>query len=135
MKVLNNIILKGYRAKDLEFHGHLTPGAKIQLENKYSYNVRYGKDHLCVAELSCETFDKEAPDKFKVAVVIEGIFTYPDELTREQIHVKSYKELFPYARVLISTITAACGVPPVIIPVADIENQSIYRIDTGNIKP
>ncbi|MBQ8911214.1 MAG: protein-export chaperone SecB, partial [Clostridia bacterium] len=59
----------------------------------------------------------------------------PDDLSREQIHVASYKELFPYARVLVSTITSAAGVPPVVLPVADIESQSIYRIDTGNLKP
>ncbi|MBQ8912269.1 MAG: hypothetical protein IJY89_06855, partial [Clostridia bacterium] len=74
MIVLGNIVFKGYRAKDLEFHGHLAPGAKIRLENKYSYNVRYGNGNICVAELSCQVFDKEAPEKFKVAVIIEGIF-------------------------------------------------------------
>ena len=132
---MGNIVFKGYRAKDLEFHGHLAPGAKIRLENKYSYNVRYGSGNMCVAELSCQVFDKEAPEKFKVAVIIEGIFSYPDDLSREQIHVASYKELFPYARVLVSTITSAAGVPPVVLPVADIESQSIYRIDTGNLKP
>lgn len=133
--VISSILFKGYRAKDIEFHGHLAPGAKIQLENKYSYNVRYGSGNLCVAELSCQVFDKDAPDKFKVSVILEGIFSYPDDLSREQIHVASYKELFPYARVLVSTLTSAAGIPPVILPVANIENQSIYRIDTGNIKP
>ena len=132
---MGNIVFKGYRAKDLEFHGHLAPGAKIRLENKYSYNVRYGSGNICVAELTCQVFDKDAPEKFKVAVIIEGIFSYPDDLSREQIHVASYKELFPYARVLVSTITSAAGVPPVVLPVADIESQSIYRIDTGNLKP
>lgn len=132
--VLGNIILKGYRAKDIEFHGHLAPGAKIQLENKYSYNVRYGNENICVAELSCQACDKDAPEKFKISVVIEGLFSFPEDLTREQIHVMTYKELFPYARVLVSSVTAAAGIPPVILPGANIENQSIYRIDTGNLK-
>ena len=130
-----NIILKGYRAKDIEFHGHLQPGEKIQLDNKYSYNVRYAKDNICVGELSCQVYDKTAAEKFKAAVVIEGIFSHDGTLSKEQIHVATYKELFPYARVLVSTVTAAAGCPPVILPPADIENQSIYRIDTGNIKP
>lgn len=130
-----SIVLKGYRAKDIEFRGHLSPGEKIQLDNKYSYNVRYGKDNICVAELSCQIFDKNAPEKFKAAVVIEGIFSHGGDLTKEQIHVTTYKELFPYARVLVSTVTAAAGCPPVILPAVDIENQSIYRIDTENLKP
>ncbi|MBP3321048.1 MAG: protein-export chaperone SecB [Clostridia bacterium] len=134
---MSSIVLKGYRAKDIEFRGHLSPGEKVQLDNKYSYNVRYGKDQICVAELSCQVFDKNDPEhkKFFISVVVEGIFSYPSDLTREQIHVLSYKELFPYARVLASTITSCAGIPPIILPAADIENQSIYRIDTGNIKP
>jgi preprotein translocase subunit SecB len=132
---MSSIVFKGYRAKDIEFHGHLAPGARIALENKYSYNVKYGNGSVCVAELSCQAYDKEAPDQFKVAVIIEGIFSFEGDLTREQIHVMTYKELFPYARALVSTITTAAGIPPVILPVANIESQSIYRIDTGNIKP
>ena len=131
---MSNVVFKGYRAKDVEFHGHLAPGARIALENKYSYNVKYGSGNVCVAELSCEVFDKEAPEKFKVSVVMEGIFSFPEGLTREQIHVMTYKELFPYARALVSTVTTAAGIPPVILPSANIENQSIYRIDTGNLK-
>jgi preprotein translocase subunit SecB len=133
--LMSSIVFKGYRAKDIEFHGHLAPGARIALENKYSYNVKYGNGSVCVAELSCQAYDKEAPDQFKVAVILEGIFSFEGDLTREQIHVMTYKELFPYARALVSTITTAAGIPPVILPVANIESQSIYRIDTGNIKP
>ena len=135
MIVLASIVLKGYRAKDIEFHGHLNPGEKIQLDNKYSYNVRYGKDNVCVAELSCQVFDKNSPEKFKISVIVEGIFSHSGDQTKEQIHVTTYKELFPYARVLASTVTSVAGIPPIILPTVDIENQSIYRIDTENLKP
>ena len=114
--------------------GRLAPGTKIQLENKYNYNVRYTKENLCVCNLECSVFDKDAPEKFSVRIEVEGLFSFDPQVPREQLHIMTYKELFPYARVLVSTVTSASGIPPVMIPSADIENQSIYRIDTGNLK-
>ncbi|MDY4898990.1 MAG: hypothetical protein SO125_08565, partial [Eubacteriales bacterium] len=51
---------------------------------------------------------------------------------KEQVHIDSYKALFPYARAIITTLTANAGIPPIFIPEADIESQSIYRFDLGN---
>ena len=48
------------------------------------------------------------------------------------MHVDTYKALFPYARAIITTLTANAGIPPIIIPEADIESQSIYRFNLGN---
>ena len=132
---MNPITLKGYRAKSIEFVGNAAPGSKIQLENKYSYNVRYTPNQVCVAELTCHVFDKEHPEAFFAKVVLEGIFSFDEATSKEQIHVLSYKELFPFARAIISTVTSVGGMAPIIIPAADIEGQNIYRIDTGNIKP
>ena len=129
------VTLKGYKANDVEYHGHLKNGEKIQLENKFSYNVRYGKEHLCVATLDCTTQDKEDPAKFVIHVVIEGVFAFEDGSTKEELHVLTYKELFPYARALVSSLTAVSGIPPVILPTIDIENQSIYSINTEGLKP
>lgn len=53
-------------------------------------------------------------------------------MQREVIHVQTYKELFPYARTIITTITANAGIPPIILPNMDIENKEIYRIDNPN---
>ncbi len=129
------IHLIGYHATDVEFHGHLAPGTKIHLDNKYTYNVRYGKDGVCTAVLECGVFDKEAPERFSVKLIVEGNFSFSDGYTKEQLHVMTYKELFPYARALAASITAVSGIPPVMLPEIDIESQSIYRIDTESLKP
>ena len=50
-------------------------------------------------------------------------------MEKEKIHVQSFKELFPYARALITTITANSGIQPIIIPPIDIESQDIYRFE------
>ena len=55
---MSAIRLKGYRALEISFTGRLAPGTKIQLENKYNYNVRYTKENLCVCNLECSVFDK-----------------------------------------------------------------------------
>ena len=49
------------------------------------------------------------------------------EVKKELIHVETYKELFPYARAMISSLTVNAGIPPVIIPNFDIESQCIYK--------
>ena len=127
--------LRGYKANDIEYHGHLKNGEKIQPAHKFSYNVRYGKEHLCVATLDCTAQDKADPERFIVHVVVEGIFAFEDGSTKEELHVLTYKELFPYARALVSTVTSAAGIPPIILPTIDIESQSIYSINTEGIKP
>ncbi len=132
---MSTVILRGYKATDIEFHGHLPNKTQINLDNKYSYNVRYGKDNICVATLECRIFDRESPESFSVSVALEGIFSFSSGYSKEQLHILTYKELFPYARALVTTITSAACIPPVMLPCADIENQNIYRIDTGNIKP
>ena len=56
-----------------------------------------------------------------------GIFTYKPDVKKEVLHVETFKELFPYARTMISSLTVNAGLPPVIIPTFDIESQSIYK--------
>ena len=43
--------------------------------------------------------------------------------------MQTYKELFPYARAIVTTITANAGVQPIMLPEMNIENKEIYRIE------
>ena len=126
--------LRTCRALSLEYKGILTPGERITLQNKCSYSVRYAKENVCVSTLQCKVSDKEHEDKFYVNIDLEGVFSYDPSVTREEIHVATFKELFPYARSIVTSVTAVCGVTPVLIPQIDIEGQSIFRIDPENIK-
>ena len=71
--------------------------------------------------------DKADKEKFNIHVVIQGMFGYNPEVKREILHVQTFKELFPYARTMISSLTVNAGIPPVVIPNFDIESQSIYK--------
>lgn len=113
----------------MSFCNKLENGTRVELGNKYSYNVSYANNNTCRGEFTIEVADKGEPDKFAIKVVVVGIFSFDGELEKEKIHVASFKELFPYARALITTITANAGIPPIILPTIDIESQNIYKFE------
>ena len=128
MSVVN---LQGYKVDKIEFVNSLDNGTKIALGNKYSYQVQYAVDkNLARGCFDIEVHDKENPERFKIHVIAVGIFAYNADEKKEIIHTETFKALFPYTKALITTITANCGIQPVIIPNIDIDNQEIYRIDS-----
>ena len=127
MSIVN---LQAYKVDKIEFANDLENGTKISLGNKYSYQVQYAvnKD-VAKGTFDIEVHDKENPDKFKIHVIVVGIFAFDSSEKKELVHTETFKALFPYAKSLITTVTANCGIQPVIIPNIDIDNQEIYRID------
>lgn len=123
----NKVTFRAYRATEIEFVNKHENGARIEFENKYSYNVKYSKNNNCIGEFTVEVNDKANKEKFHIKAVIQGIFTYDPGVAKEIIHVQTFKELFPYARTMISSLTVNAGLPPVILPTFDIESQNIYR--------
>ena len=124
------VTLKAYKVDNIEFVNSMENGTKIGLGNKYSYQVQYAVNkEIAKGTFDIEVHDKENPDKFKIHVVVVGIFTYDPDDSKEEIHAETFKSIFPYAKALITTVTANCGIQPVIIPNIDIDNQEIYRID------
>ena len=122
--------LQGYKVDKIEFANTLENGTKIGLGNQYSYQVQYANNrNVAKGTFDIEVHDKENPDQFKIHVIVVGIFAYNEDEKREVIHTETFKALFPYAKALITTITANCGIQPVMIPNIDIDNQEIYRID------
>ncbi len=124
---MRNITFKAFKASEIEFVNKHENGARIEFENKYSYNVKYSSNNTCVGEFTVEVNDKANKEKFHIKAVVLGVFTYNPEAKKEVIHVESYKELFPYVRTMISSLTVNAGIPPVILPNFDIESQSIYK--------
>ena len=129
---MSNVNLQGYKVDKIDFVNKKENGTKISLGNKFSYNVQYAKErNMARAEFDIEVHDKEDPESFKIRVVVVGIFAYNVELKKEVIHTETFKALFPYTKALITTVTANCGIQPIIIPEIDIDNQQIYRFDNG----
>lgn len=124
---MTNVILKTYNAAKIDFVNNLENGAKIKFTNRYGYSVKYSTNNICVGEFTADMFDSENSDKFHINVIIRGIFEFKNGVEKEKLHVESFKELFPFAKSIVATVTTAAGVPPVMLPPFDIESQNIYR--------
>lgn len=126
-----NISFKGYNVVEFSFANKLPNGTQIKLGNKYQFNVKYAQNNSCLGEMSIKVFDQDHEDQFFVDLLIRGVFTFTPGVEKETVHVECFKSLFPYAKAYITTATATAGIPPIMIPEADIESQSIYRFDLG----
>ena len=126
------VVLNAYRVEEMGFRNVLDSGAQIKLENKYSFNVNYTQPGKCVGVFSVEVYDKNNQDKFYAKTKIVAFYSYSEGMEKDVIHREAFKEVFPYAKAIITTITSNGGVPPIILPAVDIESQSIYRFELGN---
>ncbi len=122
------VTLKGYKVNELRFVSKLE-GGRVELGNRYSYNVSYAANNTCRGTFNITVEDKNNPDKFSITLVMDGFFAFEDNAQKEKVHVQSFKELFPYARALVTTLTANSGIAPLILPSIDIESQDIYRFE------
>ena len=122
------------KVEHVEMINKLPPNVKIELSNKYSYNVGYSKNNTCTGEFRAEIFDKNTPDRFKIVVVLKGYFTTAEGVKKEQLHIKTYDAVFPYVKSFITSLSVNSGIPPIYVPYIDISNQSIYRVEIPGIK-
>ena len=129
-----SVTLNAYRVEEMQFKNILDTGVQIKLENKYSFNVKYDKENKCVGVFFVEVYDKDNADKFYAKTRIAAFYTFSEGMDKDTIHREAFKEIFPYAKSIITTISANGGVPPIILPSVDIDSQSIYRFDFGNKK-
>lgn len=126
---MSKVSLEAYKADEIKFVNSLKEGAKIELENKYAYNVKYAGNNSCQGTITLESFDRSAPEDFGIRVAVSGIFTFDGGMEKERVHIATYKELFAVAKALIITLTSNAGIPPILIPTIDIESQEIYKVE------
>ena len=126
--------LKLCKVENVQMVNKLPPNVKVELSNKYSYNVGYSKNNTCSGEFNAEIFDKNSPDRFRIEVTMKGLFVTEDGISKEQLHVKTYNAIFPYVKAFVTNLTVNSGVPPIYIPYIDISNQSIYRVEMPGFK-
>ena len=125
--IMNALILKTYRITDLKFQNHATATGKSKLETKYTYQVKFANNHTCRGEMKILVTDQENPDTLTVDMTMVGIFEIVADQDKELLHKESFKQLYPFARAAVSTISSTTGILPIIIPSVDIDSQDIYR--------
>lgn len=128
---MSQALMKGIKIVSVEFENDIKENKRIELGFGYSYNVKYSQNNTCIGEFTAKIEDKEDPDTFYITVVANGIFSFTPDSKKEELHVLTYNELFPHIRAFVTTLTANAGIPPIIMPFADISNKEIYRFEMG----
>ena len=126
---MTNVQLKAYKVSRINFNNAVQSTVQLKLNNKVSHNVKYTDGAVCEATLCIEVLDKDHPDVLNITVEVKGIFDIRRGVEKEFVHVDTFKELFPLAKALVTTITANAGIKPIIVQNIDIEEQEIYRFD------
>ena len=126
---MTNVQLKAYKVSRITFNNFVQSTVHLKLNNKVSHNVKYTNGSVCEATLCIEVLDKDHPDVLNITVEVKGIFEIKSGVEKEFVHVDTFKDLFPLAKTLITTITANAGIKPIIVQNIDIEKQEIYRFD------
>ena len=129
-----NTTMKAYKVSEIAFTNNVKGRVELKMKTKMSHNVRFTKNGNCEAFLTVEVKDEANPDTISIKVTVVGAFAVNKEVEKEFIHVETYKELFPFAKALITTISANAGIPPIYVQNIDIENKEIYRFDMNNMK-
>ncbi len=127
-----NVKMQAYKVSKIIFNNKVNGKVQLKLSNKISHNVKYSSNGTCEAVMTVEAFDKEHKDVLNAKVTVHGVFIIDKEIEKEFVHVETFKELFPFAKALVTTISANAGVPPIIIKNIDIEKQEIYRFEMNN---
>jgi preprotein translocase subunit SecB len=129
-----NVTMRAYKVSEIAFTNNVKGKVELKMKTKVSHNVRFTKLGTCEAMLTVEVKDEEHPDTISVRVKVVGAFTVNKEVEKEFLHVETYKELFPFAKALVTTISANAGIPPIYVQNIDIENKEIYRFDMNAAK-
>ena len=130
-----NVQMKAYKVRELVFQNKIQGKVQLKLSNKVSHNVRYMQPDLCEGTMTVEVFDKEQPDVLNAKVVVTGLFQIKKQVEKEFIHVETFRELFPFAKTMITTVSANAGIQPIMVQDVDIESQEIYRFDLPKRRP
>ena len=68
------LVLKTYRITDIQFQNHAVANGKTKLETKYTYQVKFGNNNTCRAEMKVTVSDQANPDTLKIDITLVGIF-------------------------------------------------------------
>ena len=123
---MSNATLANQKVQEIHLSNKLDQSGQIQLDSSFSLNVSFSPDgNRAVGKLTQTLRDKEhAGGKFTLSVELAGIFNCSGATTDEvkrQIHMEVYDQLFPYMQSQCATLTAASGLPGLMLRKASID--------------
>lgn len=129
--------LKTYRITNIEFKNQVKNNTQLQLRNQVKYNVNYMESvNKCVGILSFRIEDADLnPFEFKLDIIADFSYDVDDE--KPDIHTGSFDQLFPYVRMIVSTVTNLAGIPGLNIPTIKLNKNTvnIAKPDDGETSP
>ena len=123
---MSAVKFEGFEVRKIIFENNMS--GNVDLDFKFSYGVRYIEEvSKCIGSLTINIIDKENNGIFNLEVVIEGIYSYDKSNEKELIHKETLKELYPYARTLITNLTANAGLSPLVLPMIDADSMEVVE--------
>lgn len=117
--------LKGYKINNLTFDNKVQNGAQLRLQNQVKYNVNYiESENKCMSILNFRVSDADL-QPFEIRIEMVAQFTYDNGDAKEDIHVESFAQLFPFLRQAINTLTSMSGMPGLLIPIMKLDRDSV----------
>ena len=117
--------LKGYKINSLTFDNKVQNGAQLRLQNQVKYNVNYiESENRCVGILNFRVSDADL-QPFEIRIEMAAQFTYQSGDAKEDIHVDSFSQLFPFLRQTINSLTSMSGMPGLLIPIMKLDRDTV----------
>ncbi len=123
---------KRYLVNSIDFkYNAAYAGGKANMDIDFGHSMAV-KDSEARISLKCMLFRKAKKEEkpFHLEVQMTGVFEFQTELEGEELNnilrQQAINILFPYLRALISNITGNTGLPPIILPLINV-NQLIQN--------
>jgi len=118
---------------DFKYNPEYT-GAKANMDIDFGHSIAVRNNEAQVS-VKCVLFRKAKKEEkpFHLEVQMTGIFQFQTELEGEELKnilkQQAINILFPYLRALISNITVNAGLPPVILPLINVNQLIQNRVE------
>ncbi len=118
---------------DFQYNPEYT-GVKANMDIDFGHSIAVRNNEAQVS-VKCVLFRKAKKEEkpFHLAVQMTGIFQFQTEIQGDELNnilkQQAINILFPYLRALISNITVNAGLPPVILPLININQLIQNRVE------
>ena len=117
--------LKWCRVTKIDYENTVAIGTQMKLKNNLKYNVRYiDGENRCIGALEFRIADEDLKP-FSIKVNMEAMFTYEPGDERDEIHVTSFDQIFPFLRQTVSSVTTMSGMAGLIIPLMRLQKKNV----------
>ncbi len=120
---------------DFKFLGYIVPEMSFEIKNallassmhnnelQVEVQQNFSKDNNRFVEVVLKIRLKNENETLRFSLVVKGGFEadkeMKDELFKQMYNINAPAILFPYARAIISTVSAQAGIPQLIIPLVN----------------